>query len=380
MASRPGARADAARPGRRGWRSLALVVGLTVAVSSAPALGAEGDGQSQRERAESELDAAKAEDSEIAAGLVTINESLHDTQAKIDAAEQQLADAQAAQATAAEDLAVSTAAQEQIESQLTDKAVEGFVSGQTDTGLFFVDDNMNTAVRKAQLFQQANTSTAELVEEYRGYKDDAEVAEAQAAQATADAEALQAQLATEKATLEQQQATQLELKAEAEARIARWETELSAYAAEDGGIQQLISTSGGASVGPASSRGFQRPLNAPITSNFGYRVHPVYGTRKLHSGTDFGAPGGTPIAAIGDGVVISAARRGGYGNTVIIDHGGGITSLYAHMRGYATSTGANVSRGDIIGYVGTTGTSTGNHLHLEIRVNGTATNPLPYLP
>ncbi len=113
-------------------------------------------------------------------------------------------------------------------------------------------------------------------------------------------------------------------------------------------------------------------------SKFGMRVHPVTGVYKLHTGVDIPAPSGTPILAAEDGVVITASYQGAYGNCVIIDHGGSYSTLYGHMSRLGCSVGQSVSRGETIGYVGTTGYSTGNHLHFEVRVNGSPQNPLNY--
>lgn len=107
------------------------------------------------------------------------------------------------------------------------------------------------------------------------------------------------------------------------------------------------------------------------------RVHPVYGTKRPHRGTDYAAPPGTPIKAAGDGKIIERGTKGGYGNTVVLKHGTRYTTLYAHMRRFASgqSVGARVKQGEIIGYVGSTGLSTGPHLHYEFRVDGTHRNP-----
>ena len=107
------------------------------------------------------------------------------------------------------------------------------------------------------------------------------------------------------------------------------------------------------------------------------RVHPVYGTKRPHRGTDYAAPPGTPIKAAGDGKIIERGRKGGYGNTVVLKHGTRYTTLYAHMRGFARgqSVGDRVKQGEIIGYVGSTGLSTGPHLHYEFRVDGVHRNP-----
>jgi murein DD-endopeptidase MepM/ murein hydrolase activator NlpD len=116
-----------------------------------------------------------------------------------------------------------------------------------------------------------------------------------------------------------------------------------------------------------------------LTSYFGYRVHPIFGTRKLHSGVDIGAPAGTPIYAAADGIVVTAGWTGGYGKAVIIDHGNGIATLYGHSSALYVSPGQPVKRGQLIAATGSTGFSTGPHLHFEVRVNGTPVDPLAYL-
>ncbi|HUH08856.1 MAG TPA: peptidoglycan DD-metalloendopeptidase family protein [Egibacteraceae bacterium] len=123
----------------------------------------------------------------------------------------------------------------------------------------------------------------------------------------------------------------------------------------------------------------QWPAAGSVTSGFGWRVHPIFETRRFHAGIDIGGGSGAPIYAAEDGVVVSAGTRGGYGNAVVIDHGGGLATLYAHQSRIAVSGGQSVARGQIIGYIGSTGYSTGPHLHFEVRVNGEPQNPLEYL-
>ncbi len=116
-----------------------------------------------------------------------------------------------------------------------------------------------------------------------------------------------------------------------------------------------------------------------MASGFGFRIHPIYKTSKMHTGMDFTAPTGTPIYATGDGVVIEAdASRRGYGNHVVINHGYGYKTLYGHMSRIKVRRGQSVKRGEVIGFVGNTGTSTAPHLHYEVIKNGKHINPINF--
>jgi murein DD-endopeptidase MepM/ murein hydrolase activator NlpD len=149
-------------------------------------------------------------------------------------------------------------------------------------------------------------------------------------------------------------------------------------AVEDARIRAQIQ---GAGDGPPMGNGqFLKPVgNAPISSGFGYRTDPMTGVTAYHSGLDFSASCGTPIKAAGNGVVISAGSNGGYGNATIINHGGGMATLYGHQSAFAVGSGQTVTAGQVIGYVGSTGKSTGCHLHFEVRVSGNAVDPSGYL-
>lgn len=121
------------------------------------------------------------------------------------------------------------------------------------------------------------------------------------------------------------------------------------------------------------------PGSRNITSPFGWRIHPIYKTKKFHSGVDLAASYGASIFAAESGTVIYAGWQSGYGNTVIVDHGGGLSTLYAHCSSIKVSNGQKVSRGQTIALVGSTGASTGPHLHFEVHVNGSAVNPENYI-
>jgi murein DD-endopeptidase MepM/ murein hydrolase activator NlpD len=155
------------------------------------------------------------------------------------------------------------------------------------------------------------------------------------------------------------------------------EEDVKAMAAESAKLAaQIRSSSGGSGGGStgdgSSSSGFIWPVHGVVTSGFGYR----WG--RMHEGIDIAAPSGTPIHAAASGTVIYTGYMGGYGNLTIIDHGNGLATAYAHQSGFAVG-GGHVSQGAVIGYVGSTGNSTGPHLHFEVRVNGNPVDPMGYL-
>ncbi len=137
-------------------------------------------------------------------------------------------------------------------------------------------------------------------------------------------------------------------------------------------------------TGLTATLGVSVPSRQPLekmslSSSYGMRVHPITGRVARHNGIDIPAPYGTPIYATADGTVGRAQRLGGYGNYVEIEHGNAIETRYGHMSRFVVQSGQHVKKGDIIGYVGSTGRSTGNHLHYEVRIDGAPVNPLPFV-
>ncbi len=122
------------------------------------------------------------------------------------------------------------------------------------------------------------------------------------------------------------------------------------------------------------------PCRGEITSYYGWRTHPIFGTTKYHSGMDIAVDYGTPIVAADSGTVVYSGWLGGYGNTIMIDHGGGLVTLYGHNQSLVAGEGKYVSKGAVVAYAGSTGWATGPHCHFEVRVRGEVTEPLNYLP
>lgn len=146
--------------------------------------------------------------------------------------------------------------------------------------------------------------------------------------------------------------------------------------AKENEIQRVLES---LKYGSAPNGRLQRPVAGILTSRFGSRMHPILGYVRPHTGIDLAAPRGTPIVAADGGQVLQASYEGGYGNSILIYHGGSFATFYGHMSGFAVSQGQMVKRGQVIGYVGSTGLSTGPHCHFEVRINGAAQNPLGYL-
>ena len=193
----------------------------------------------------------------------------------------------------------------------------------------------------------------------------------------AELEQLEAELDAKSEELRAEVDRQRALLASVEAEISHLEGELAALEKEESSIRTVIaerSTGGGRAPGR-----LVRPVPGAISSGFGPRHHPILGFTRMHNGVDMNCGSGDSIAAAEAGVVILAGAKGGFGKTVMIDHGGGMVTLYAHQSGLAVSTGQAVSAGQVVGYCGSTGLSTSPHLHFEVRVNGDPINPTGYL-
>ena len=169
--------------------------------------------------------------------------------------------------------------------------------------------------------------------------------------------------------------------AEAARRQAEQEARAAQAAQQAGNVDvvEFGEDDGGGYVMQSYGGGMIWPISGPITSEFGWRTHPIFGSARFHSGLDIGGDYGLPIHAAAGGVVIEAGWIGGYGNTIMIEHGSGIVTLYGHNETLAVGVGQQVNQGDVIAYCGSTGNSTGPHCHFEVRVGGEPVSPWDYL-
>lgn len=223
-------------------------------------------------------------------------------------------------------------------------------------------------------------------EQYTAAREQSEQIQAEYETMLTELDSRQSELETEKAALEVQidEATQMivDLEAQLETDRAAYEEQLAKEAALEADIQEMIAElerqEAANSIVSTGTYIWPLPGYSP-GSAYGWRIHPIWGDRRFHAGEDIGAPMGTPILAADSGLVTVIPDNGnGYGNYIMINHGGGRVTLYAHMSGFAVSNGATVTQGQTIGYVGSTGNSTGPHLHFEVRVNGATTDPKSY--
>ena len=256
-------------------------------------------------------------------------------------------------------------------------------------------DDVNNAPRAAAFVHAVAEKQAAVVANLREVQDNTTALEASATEAKASVATRQQDAAARKAALEAARAEQAQARAEVATEtaneqrlLAQVTSQRSEYLRQINELERESSSiaaslrrrQSGQATTPSGHGVFAYPVAHPVvTSTFGYRIHPIYGDRRLHAGVDLGASTGTPVLAAGSGTVAFAGWMSGYGNTVIIDHGGSLATLYAHNSALGVKVGDTVKRGEHISDAGSTGNSTGPHVHFEVRVQGTPVDPMNYL-
>jgi murein DD-endopeptidase MepM/ murein hydrolase activator NlpD len=330
------------------------------------AVGATADPQAQR-------NAVRAKKAQLARQLDTLTASEDQL---VDAAKALDDDVQgaAADAEAARQASADTQARvETMTKTLVGRAVDQYMAPRTDVGgdLVGTDDLAATASRQT-LLDTVAAKDADLLDQLGAAKEDL-MAEQKAVEA-ANARTLERRRQAEQrlSDLKQAQAEKQKLAAAVEDRKQGVLKEIDAESKAEADLTKIISARVPAVVGgnsTATSTGCIWPAKGSVTSEFGMR----WG--RLHAGIDVAAPTGTPIWAAKAGTVIFVGQESGYGNTVIINNGGNLTTLYAHMSRFGTSEGQQVQQGQVIGAIGTTGDATGPHVHFETRYGGVPSNP-----
>jgi murein DD-endopeptidase MepM/ murein hydrolase activator NlpD len=368
----------------------------------------------QAAAAAAEIDLLEAEDADIAAALATLDGWIAVVEADIDAAEQAIAAANEQARLAAVEVARLDVDIAILEDLLAARAVEAYVRpGGAGAAAVLEAEDLNTAARQRYLIdltQDDITAVLDGIRVARASRDD-QLQIAETSRLAADAE--RSDLESKLQELEDASAAQAAVRAELEQRIAAYQEETAQLAAADDELSALIRAAQQpppvvtplpveeespaatleaeptpTAVAPeptaepagGGSGALQWPLAGPVVSGFGMRVHPIFGDSQMHTGLDIDANTGDPIGAAAAGTVIFVGWQDGYGNVVIVDHGSDMSTVYAHMSVTGTSEGASVTTGETVGQVGSTGYSTGPHLHFEVRIEGTAVDPRQYLP
>jgi murein DD-endopeptidase MepM/ murein hydrolase activator NlpD len=271
---------------------------------------------------------------------------------------------------------------------LEERLIELYQNEETDSfGILLQVQSLGDLVDQLEYFETIGRQDQAITTELSRLRDEMKVAREQTrltkvevaketdvlARKTAEQVAARTELVAQQNALAEAQANQRSVLAGVRSSKAHAQEDLEDLQAESAALAaQIRNSSGGSSGSGSSSSGFIWPVNGVVTSGFGWR----WG--RMHEGIDIAAPTGTPIRAAAGGSIIYAGYMGGYGNIVVIDHGNGLSTAYAHQSAIYIG-GGSVSQGTVIGAVGSTGHSTGPHLHFEVRVNGSAVDPMGYL-
>jgi murein DD-endopeptidase MepM/ murein hydrolase activator NlpD len=395
---------------RRAWlsRSLAIALALLACGLLAAASAGAASKEEKLEAVEEKIGHAEEQEGVLTSAISALGD-------EISALEGQVSALRNEEAAAEEELAAKQAELDRAEAELQEaldrletlrdrlkRALENlrerlvaiYTSGTGDiTEVVLAAEDYGDMVARTEYFEAIRESDETLAERVRSLRDEAKKLVAIRREAKLTIEAARDAIAAKEQRLEITRSTLESRENSLHAARAKRQSTLESVRGEihnheeiaeelRAEIQQEIAEATGGLPLPAgplptpSAAGFIWPVEGTFTSPFGYR----WG--RMHEGIDIAAAEGTPIRAAADGNVIlmqSEYESGGYGNYTCIDHGGGLSTCYAHQSSFATSVGASVSQGDLIGYVGNTGHSFGAHLHFEVRINGAATDPMGYL-
>jgi murein DD-endopeptidase MepM/ murein hydrolase activator NlpD len=392
-------------------RAIALALGMVLVATSA---FAEEGIQQKLQGTREALDTAKDERSRTQAAvqdaqevLAAANRQLADVESRLVAEEAALAaataalqDAQAATLVVAQQLDEVGARLEATRQELADKkgefnarAVAAYKYGGSVSyaGALLDADDFSELATTAYYLKSVMQYDNRLIEQVSG--EAREIAEARAdvdllheQLTTQQAEAERAAVEVERATQAQRKLAEMaaieraksaEIKSQLDGQLASYNALVADLEAESRKLEEELARSRWRAGRPGVGE-LLWPTNGRAGSGFGWRVHPIYGSRRMHTGVDISGPYGQPIIAAAEGLVVHAGWRGGYGLAVVIDHGGGLATLYAHQSSINVASGQVVSSGQKIGSIGSTGQSTGPHLHFEVRVNGTPKDPMQW--
>jgi murein DD-endopeptidase MepM/ murein hydrolase activator NlpD len=317
------------------------------------------------------LDALRASDRQLESAVGALTSQVNTQIGRVTAAKRAAADADA-------NLSKATLALQETETQITRlrgavvaHAVDTYMRPQGQQPAFTSND-IALASRQRALLASVENREGDVLDELHAARQDLAIRQQAASRAHEVASQRKRDATSQLDGLARDLKDKQRLSSALQARIRDAEEEDNAAAANEGSLNSLLG--GTYDAGAISRAGLVWPLRGTITSGFGRR----WG--RLHAGIDIADPRGTPIHAAKGGTVVFSGWMGGYGNAIIVNHGGGLATLYGHQSRRVARVGDTVKQGQVIGYVGSTGHSTGNHLHFEVRIGGKAQNPRRFLP
>lgn len=337
---------------------------------------------------EDEKEEIEAEKNEVLSKINELSSQISDSQAQLDTLNSKVKELEASIDKKEKELVEAEARQKEQEETLEKRLIAQHKTGKvTYWSLLlnpssFLDffSNLHAIERIAKLDAELIETLENEKEEIAKVKEELTNQKSEVKAAKAEAEKENVKLKNAKAQKNSQVQKLSEKEKSLQEQIDQYDKEMKDLEAQIRAAQSSNNSGGSAPVYSGGKLAWPVPSSNKITSYFGYRIHPIYHVNKLHAGIDIGgAAWGAPFVAAEDGIVIKAEYYGGYGNCVIIDHGGGITTLYGHGSAIYVTKGQRVTRGQNVLAIGSSGTSTGKHAHFEVRVNGTPVNPLPYI-
>ncbi|MEA2434680.1 MAG: hypothetical protein QOG54_2137 [Actinomycetota bacterium] len=400
--------------GRRRVGLIPLLLAALMILSVVPALADPSDRldeiQRKKEEAQRQVDALSARSGELSDEVRLLDERAARAQAEVDALDakidklseriltvrKELADAQIRLAFLSEELQGILGRLDGRLDAFTQRAVAAYIAGPTAYVEGLVSSNTFVELgNRVSYYEAALDSDSALVQEIQVLRDETELKRKLVEEKRQEISTKKLGLETDRAAVtqvRQERASVLEarktaLRAKEQilsgvlSKKRDLERVIEQLEADAASVTALLQGQGSSSAGILPSGGGQLlwPAAGPVTSGYGYRTHPIFGDTRLHTGIDIGAPYGATVVAADSGTVIFAGVMSGYGNAVVIDHGGGIATLYGHLSAFAVVDGQSVGRGVPIANVGCSGYCTGPHLHFEVRINGNPVDPMPYL-
>ena len=370
-----------------GTRLLSLVLAL-VLLLSLPGMAMADDLEEQLADLQRQAERQQEITNEAAAKVESVSERLRGIQEELSAATAAYKEVKSQLDTVEgkidenTELLEKTEADLKVKNKMLQRRVRDiYINGQISyVDVLFGAKDFSDLMTRMDILKRIIKHDYDLIMKVKQEKEIVVTARAQLEKDRAEAERLVADADEKKAAVEAKEAEQQELLDQA---IYDRDTSERAYeelmAASEEAANMIRRSNMSDSGAPAGSGGMIWPLSGPVTSEFGWRTHPIFGTARFHSGLDIGGDYGLPIYAAASGTVIHAGWISGYGNTVIIDHGGGVTTLYGHNDSLNVGVGQTVSQGQVIAMCGSTGNSTGPHCHFEVRENGEPVSPYGYL-